>query len=360
MRFRLTLIVGLLTASGPAWAAPDYAGILAAGADGPMLAGYRAFQARATTLEQDVQSLCAAPIPASVETARAGFHAAMDSWQKVQWIGYGPVEAFHRGQRVQFWPDKKNAGDRQMLALLKERNAEALEGNRIAFASVAIQGLPALEMLLFDTNQSAKLVEASDDDATLRCRLAQGIAANLTRIGGELVHDWSKPDGFATVLKSAGTGVNPYADARQAASQMFNALHAQLSAMAEIKLAYPLAASASEARPSRAESWRSRRSLRNVVLNLDSLRETFAIGFAPALRADGKGAAADRFLAALTEAQTAAGKLSAPMEEAMSETEGWTRLNGLKAKIKNAAQVLETEVAAALDLQVGFNGLDGD
>jgi len=359
MRVRLTLMAVLLAASGPAWAAPDYAGILTAGADGPMIAGYRDFQAKAALLDQGMQTLCASPAPPSLETARAGFHAAMDSWQKVQWIGYGPVEAFHRGQRVQFWPDKKNAGDRQMLALLKDRNAEALEGNRIAFASVAIQGLPALEMLLFDTNQAAKLVETSDD-GMLRCRLAQGITANLGRIGAELVQDWSKPDGFATVLKSAGTGVNPYADHRQAASQMFNALHAQLSAMAEVKLAYPLAASAGEARPSRAENWRSKRSLRNIAVNLDSLRDTFATAFAPALRADGKGAAADRFLAALTDAQGAATKLSAPMEESMGESEGWSRLNGLKAKIKTAAQVLETEVAAALDVQVGFNGLDGD
>lgn len=359
MRFRLMLMAGLLAASSPAWAAPDYAAILTAGADGPMIAGYRDFQAKAAGLEQGVQALCASPTRASLEAARTGFHAAMDVWQKVQWIGYGPVEAFHRGQRVQFWPDKKNAGDRQMLALLKDRNAEALEGNRVAFASVAIQGLPALEMLLFDTNQAAKLVEAGDD-GTLRCRLAQGIAANLGRIGGELVHDWSKPNGFATVLKSAGTGVNPYADHRQAASQMFNALHAQLSAMAEVKLAYPLAASAGEARPTRAESWRAKRSLRNIVLNLESLRDTFTTAFAPALRADGKGAAADRFLAALTDAQGAAVKLSAPMEETMGEAEGWNRLNGLKAKIKNVAQVLETEVAAALDVQVGFNGLDGD
>lgn len=359
MRFRLMLMAGLLAASSPAWAAPDYAAILTAGADGPMLVGYRDFQTKAALLEQGVQALCTAPSPSSLETARSGFHAAMDVWQKVQWIGYGPVEAFHRGQRVQFWPDKKNAGDRQMLALLKDRNAEALEGNRIAFASVAIQGLPALEMLLFDTNQSAKLVEAGDD-GTLRCRLAQGITANLNRIGGELVHDWSKPDGFANQVKSAGSGANPYADHRQAASQMFNALHAQLSAMAEVKLAYPLAASAGEARPTRAESWRAKRSLRNIVLNLESLRDTFATAFAPALRADGKGAAADRFLAALADAQAVAGKLSAPMEEVMGETEGWTRLNGLKAKIKNAAQVLETEVATALDVQVGFNGLDGD
>lgn len=359
MRFRLMLMAGLLTASGSAWAAPDYAGILAAGADGPMIAGYRDFQAKVTLLDQGVQTLCTGATPASLEIARTGFHAAMDSWQKVQWIGYGPVEAFHRGQRVQFWPDKKNAGDRQMLALLKERNAEALEGNRIVFASVAIQGLPALETLLFDANQSTKLLEANDD-GTLRCRLALGIAANLGRISGELVHDWSKPDGFANQVKNAGNGANPYADHRQAASQMFNALHAQLSAMAEVKLAYPLAASAAEARPGRAESWRSKRSARNVALNLDALRDTFTIAFAPALRADGKGAAADRFLAALGEAQGAAAKLSTPMEESMGEAEGWSRLNGLKAKIKTAAQVLETDLAAALDLQVGFNGLDGD
>ena len=344
MRFLTVLGLGLLfTAPAPAVAAPDYAALLAAAADGPMVSGYRQFQADAAGLEQAVRGFCAAPDAAGVDAVRGGFHAAMDSWQRVQWIGYGPVEAFHRGQRVQFWPDKKNAGDRQMLALIKDRKAEALEPNRIPFASVAIQGLPALEMLLFAESQADKLLAGTEETA-FRCKLLGGIANNLARIGGELVHEWEKPDGFVTTLKSIGVAAGPYADPRQAASQMFNALHGQLSAIAEVKLSYPLGANAGEARPNRAESWRARRSARNIELNLHAVRAAFG----------------DRFVKSLDESRAALAKLAAPLEEEMTTPEGWARANAVKAKVKAAAQVLETDIANALDLQVGFNALDGD
>lgn len=355
----LGLGLGLLAAT-PALAAPDYALLLAGATDGTMVAGYRAYQSAAARLEQSVQDFCAAPDAAGLDKVRAGYHAAMDGWQNVQWIGFGPVEAFHRGQRVQFWPDKKNAGDRQMLALIKDRKADSLDPHRIPFASVAVQGLPALEMLLFADAQTDKLLQAGAEETAFRCKLIGGIANNLARIGGELVQEWEKPDGFAATLKSIGAVSGPYADTRQAASQMFNALHGELSAIAEIKLSYAMGANAGEARPSRAESWRSKRSARNIELNLQALRATFVAAIVPVLAAEGKAAAGERFLKTLDDSRAALAKLSAPLEDEMTNPEGWARANAVKAKVKATALVLETDIANALDLQVGFNALDGD
>lgn len=358
---RLFPLVGaVLLWTAPALAAPDYAALLAGAADGPMVAGYRQFQAAAADLDKAVQSFCAAPDATGREAVRAGFHGAMDAWQSNQWISYGPVEAFHRGQRVQFWPDKKNAGDRQMLALIKERKAETLDPLRIPFASVAVQGLPALEMLLWADSQADKLLGAGAEETAFRCKLLGGISANLARIGAELVNEWEKPEGFANTLKSIGVAATPYADSRQAASQLFNALHGELTAIAEVKLSYPLGANAGEARPSRAESWRSKRSARNVELNLRGLRAAFAAGIAPVLAAEGKAAAGERFVKALDDARAALAKLAAPLEDEMTTPEGWARANTVKAKVKAAAAILETDVANVLDLQVGFNALDGD
>lgn len=355
----LILAAFALLAANTAQAAPDYAGILRAGAEGPILTGYRDFATQATQLQQSLDNLCAHPGDDTLAAARTAFNTAADRWEAVQWVSFGPVESFHRGQRVQFWPDKKNAGDRQMLALLKDRKADKLSPHRIAFASVAIQGLPALEMLLFGDGHADKLL-AGGEETAFRCQLLAGIGANLAQIGQELETDWSKDDGFITTLKTIGSGVNPYSDERQAASQMFNALYGQLSAIAEVKLAHPLGASVDEARPGRAENWRSQRSLRNILINLDSIRAIFATAWAPALAADGKAAVADRFLTAIDTAQTAVKALPAPMETTMTEAEGWTQLQALKAKIKAAAQLLESDVANALALKVGFNALDGD
>src|SRR5690606_18687509 len=74
----------------------------------------------------------------------------------------------------------------------------------------------------------------------------------------------------------------------------------QLQFINEYKLTRPLGDDAESIRPRRAESWRSGRSLRNVRINLESLREEWRAGFAPviadvALR-DGVEAAFDQAL----------------------------------------------------------------
>jgi len=357
MRLPLLVVMGLAVAS-PAMAAPDYAPWLIQTAATPILGGYKSFQASAAQLEQSVQTFCTAPDTAALERVKGEFAATLASWQKVQWVSYGPVEAFHRGQRVQFWPDKKNAGDRQMLALIKDRKAETLEAHRIPFASVAIQGLPALEMLLFADSQADKLL-ASPEETTFRCQLLSGIANNLNRVGGELVTEWEKPGGTVEIMRNIGGGNTPYADYRQAASQMFNALHGQLTAIAEVKLSYAMGANAEEARASRAESWRSKQSAANIGNNLQALRGVF-VEMTPLLAALGKQNQADKLIKAADDSLAALGQLKAPLEVEITSAEGWKRLAALKAKVKAVAQILETDIANSLELQVGFNALDGD
>jgi predicted lipoprotein len=369
MRIVILAVLGLLAAP-VAHAAPDHRAMAMAAVDGHMVPGYRHFHNRAEALQRGAAGFCAAPDSAGLAALRTDFHAAMDAWQGVQHVTYGPVEAFHRGQRIHFWPDKKNAGDRQMLALLKERKAEMLEPSRIALASVAVQGLPALEMLLFGEGQADRLL-VPGDEAAFRCRVLTAIAANVTIIGVELVADWTKSDGFRTAIDDAGSPTSPYLDHRQAASHLFNALHGQLQAIAEVKLGHPLGNGVDDARPGRSENWRSKRSLRNVAVNLKAMRATFVTAFSPALT----GEANARFLAALDRAATAAqggistaaqGGISTAaqggisMEEGMITPDGWKRLSALKTDIKAAARQLEAEIGPALGLQIGFNALDGD
>ncbi|MBI2242090.1 MAG: imelysin family protein [Magnetospirillum gryphiswaldense] len=358
MRLPLLVLTGLAMAS-PALAAPDYLPLLTKTAEGPILGGYKEFQADTAGLEQSVTAFCAAPDTAGLDRVKTGFVTTLAGWQKVQWISYGPVEAFHRGSRMQFWPDKKNAGDRQMLALIKDRKADALEAHRIPFASVAVQGLPALEMLLFADSQADKLL-SSPDETAFRCKLLAGIANNLSRVGGELVTEWEKPGGYVDIMKTIGGGPNPYADNRQAAAQLFNALHGELTAIAEVKLSYAMGANADEARPGRAESWRAKQSAANIRHNLESLRDVFATGLAPVVTAQGKPEQMDMLLKATDDALASLAQLKAPLEVEMTTADGWKRLATLKTKVKAVAQILETDIANTLELQVGFNALDGD
>jgi len=359
MRAMLAVLTMLMLPATVATAAPDYSAIVKTAVDRQIIPGFRDFAARAAAFAKTTDAFCQGPDARGLETLRAGFNDVMDAWQKVQQFGFGPGDDFNRSQRVQFWPDKKNSGDRQMLALLKERNAERLEGARIIVASVAVQGLPALEMLLFGKGQPEKLL-AKDDDAVFRCRVVKAIAANLATIGGELVTEWEKPGGYRAEMENAGVSASRYSDQRQVASQLFNALHGQLQAVAEVKLGHPLGLAVDEARPGRSESWRAMRSLRNVLLNLEAVRTMFVDAFLPVMTAEGKAAEGRRIVAAVDQAIAMTRQIRRPMEDEMTAAEGWKRLTALKAQIKTLAGLLESEAGPVLDLQIGFNALDGD
>lgn len=340
-------------------AAPDYQALVLGVADGQIIPAAQQFRDKGGALRHAAQSFCAAPSPAGLEAVKAGFHETMDAWQAVQPSPFGPVDAFNRGQRVHFWPDKKSSGDRQMAQLLKERNADSLDPTRMAFASVAVQGLPALELLVFGEGNADKLL-AGGEDAAFRCRLATAIAVNLATMGAEIAGDWTKAEGFRSTLANAGQPTSPYTDHKQAAAQMFNAMHTQLEAVAEVKLARPLGTSPEDARALRAESWRSQRSLDNILRNLEAVKAMAEAGLLPALAADGKPAAGQKLMAAFDDALAAGRSLGMPLEQAVTEPAGWKKLAALKAKTKEAGRILGTEVGPAIGLQLGFNGLDGD
>ena len=336
---------------------PDYKALELAAVEVQIAPGFRAFGDRAAALQKTAEAFCRNPDARDLPTLRAGFNAVMDAWQGVQHIGFGPVELFNRGQRVQFWPDKRNAGDRQLLALIRDRKTAEVTLARLPVISVGVQGLPALELLLFGEGQSDKLL-VPGDDAAFRCHLVTLIPANLAAIGNDLAEDFSRPDGFRAAIEAAGTAASRYANHREAALQLFNALYGQLHAIAEAKLTSPLGAKLDEARAQRGESWRSKRSLRNIVMNLEAVKATFKAAFSPALAAEGKGDVGTRFDTLLDQTIANAKKLP-PMEESVTKPAGWKALADLKAQVKASAKLME-EAGGALDLQVGFNALDGD
>jgi predicted lipoprotein len=356
MRIAIVALALLLPMSA-AMAAPDYKAIELAAVDKQIAPGFRQFADRATALHASAEAFCKKPDTQGLNAVRAGFNDVMDAWQGVQHITFGPVELFNRGQRVQFWPDKRNAGERQLLALLRDRKTEGLDLPHLAVVSVGIQGLPALEMLLFGQGQADKLL-VPGEDATFRCRLVTLIPANLAAIGNDLAQEFSKPDGFRAAIEGAGTSGSRYANDREAALQLFNTLFGQLQAIAEVKLTYPMGSKADEARAGRSESWRSKRSLRNIIVNLEALKATFAASFTPALAAEGQAEISERFTTMLDQTIAAARQLP-PMEDAMTKADGWKSLAMLKVYVKASAKILE-EAGIALGLQVGFNALDGD
>lgn len=330
---------------------------------GHVVPRYEALVAATAALEESAAGFCDAPDPAALAGLREAFHGAMDAWMGIQHIRFGPVELFLRYDRYAFWPDKRNAIGRQLDALLAAADPAALEPRAFGRGSVAPQGFTALERLLFAADAEAKLVEAAADQA-YRCALVGTIAANLARMSAETLSEWREGERpFADVIATAGEDNTHYRDAREATLDFFKALHGPLQQVADLKLSRPLGSALDKAKPRRAESWRSARSLENVRANLAAVESLYAgeAGFTRYVVAEAKDETLDRELRErLAALRAIADDVQGPLIEAVADPNERPKLERLLNEVQDTRQLVETRLSAALGVQVGFNAFDGD
>jgi hypothetical protein len=338
------LLTGILASTARAAADTiDYGAINTAIVKDHLLPRYHAFTEKTAALVDATGKLCPAPEPSALAAARDAFHGALDAWQEVEHLRQGPAAAADTHIRVKFWPDRKSLVDKHLARLMANKNGDILKPDSFAHVSIAVQGFPALERLLFAKDAPASL--KTGDGPVTPCGVVRAIAVNLHAIAADLEARWTKDP-------AAGR------PAKRVTTDLFNDLATGLGAAAELKLGAPLG-SDGKPRPRRAENWMSGRALRNVVHNLTALQDLYD-GLATA-----KGAHIGKGEDGLIRHQFAhlikTTRDLGPSITAVLETEkGPLRLKVLKSDIQDLHELVVINVSEALDLVLGFNSLDGD
>lgn len=359
MRIPGLLFVLLMVLHGPARAldAPTYEALNRAAVDGHVLPRYDALATATEKLEQMSKAFCAMPAAErKVETLQQAYHDAVDAWQDIQHVRFGPIDLFFRSQRFAFWPDPRNTIGKQMAELIAKHASGSMNPEILGRGSVAVQGLPALERMIF--GDDAKKLQAGAD-AAFRCGYVAAIAENLAGMARETQQEWRAPDkGFAVQMLKPGQGADArYRDAKEVTLELFKSLYTAIELAADHKLARPLGASVDDARPRLAESWRSERSLRNIQHNLAAADDLYATAFAPQV-ADKSLDAAIR--TAFTQARASVAALPMPLERAVQDAGARKAAEKLAADTQALKGLVMQRLPEALQIPVGFNALDGD
>lgn len=105
-------------------------------------------------LEASAQAYCDAPDAEARTRLEDDWLEAYQAWQGVRFVDFGPIEQQSRAWQLQFWPDNKNLVGRKVQAWLNTDAPSTIEA--IAADSVAVQGFPALEYLLFDEHMAPR------------------------------------------------------------------------------------------------------------------------------------------------------------------------------------------------------------
>lgn len=327
--------------------------VSAALADGVLLPAYASWQEADRQLAVNAEAFCAGN--ADLGTARQAFLGAQSAWAGLQPLLVGPLAEGNRAWQIQFWPDKKNLVQRQVEALLKSK--PQLNNDDLANASVVVQGLTAYEYILFDP--ALDLTQA--EQKARYCPLLQAIGQHQQALAVQIMDEWQGKPGMAEQLKAFPN--ERYADANEAIADL---LRVQVTALDGLKkkLGAPMGRqSKGIPQPYQAEAWRSAASLANLgaaLANAELLWHGSNRDGIQTLLGDDQADLANRIDAAYQDTRQRLAALDKPLGDLLADEAGRAALNELYDSLNRLHRLQESELAKALDVQIGFNAHDGD
>src|SRR5690606_38003231 len=200
--------------------------------DGFVRPGYDAFHQSTSMLFEAGKALCATPSQAALDAARDAFDDTVDAWSRVENIRFGPVTEENRLERILFWPDRKGIGLKQVQAAIATQDADAAEAASLAGKSVAMQGLGALEFVLYGTGSD----DLSGAAGAYRCRYGLAIATNLDAMATAISDAWNAPDGIARQWAGPGPDNPLYRTDQEATTELFNVFVHGLEMIRDVRI----------------------------------------------------------------------------------------------------------------------------
>jgi predicted lipoprotein len=293
-------------------------------------------------------AFCADRKRGNVETLKKAFNELADAWSDVEFMRIGPAAIALRVERFNWWLDRTDATGKALNQMLAATDPQMLTPEKLATGSVAGQGLPIVERLLYPADAAALL---KADDGAQRCAVGAAVTTAQAAIADQIVGDWTAPDGARAALMANTRFKFSFADANEAASVMMTDLVAGLEGLKDLKVAMVFHDTNNPAAPRLAEASRSVRTLRDIGRNLAAIRLALETYFVPT-----SAAQRNQIDMAFDDAEHSLQKL----EAAKAEPERIAASKLAVGSFSALAQQMIVILPQATGLTLGFNNLDGD
>jgi len=324
---------------------------------GYIRSGYVAMDAAAAELNASIGSLCGAPSEPGLEAARFAFRQSVDRWARMEWLRLGPVMSENRLERILFFPDRRGTGRKQVQAAIASRDDKVTSVNSLAGQSVAMQGLGALEYLLFGSGSEA----LSGTQADHRCEFAQAAATNLVNLSQEIIAGWRDDTKLVPLFLDPAPGNPLFRTDQEALNLLLGQMIHGLEAIRDTRLsAFLNPEDPARDRPRSALFWRSGMTLPSVAANLEGLQALFDESGIEIVAKDVAPRLADTIRFEFSQAISTAQNLDGPVSELLADPVAREKLVYLHYAIKIIIDRFDQEFAQAGGLAVGFSFGDGD
>ncbi|MCP5206542.1 MAG: imelysin family protein [Hahellaceae bacterium] len=307
-------------------------------------------------------SFCETPTQNSFNDLQGAWKQAMHTWSALAAINFGPIDETEALWRFQFWPDPINLVQRKFISRLSGANKDN-SPNQLAQASTAIQGLSAIEFLLFDPSISLSDYQSK----THFCTILVGTAANLATNASLLNKAWQQEYPVRWLDKK-----NPEDYTRNIES-LFSGMVMALDTIKSQKLGTPLGFKKGESalpvgakpNPWQVESWRSQTSISHILATMQFCQELYEMefGFRWYLFTKAPTADAEILDKKISDLFAATNQRAAALDKSifvLLQNNDTNYLLQLHTDVELLLQLLRNNYAKAAGIQFRFNAKDGD
>ncbi len=328
-----------------------------------IIPGYKGFGRQLASLQSTIGSLCRSPSIDNLQRARQAYRRTIAAWGKVEIIQFGPVTKANRLERIFYWPDRKGRGSRQVRRLISATDKSALTRKNLAQKSVAVQGLTALELVLFG-KRANELSESGADGYA--CRYGAAVADNVVAINRAILDEWQPNAEFGRVWHSPGPDNQVYLKPSEVTLELVKALDHGLENLRDRRIAPVLGFGKNRRRKARPVLWRSKNTMVLVHANIEGLRNLlFQGGLAEAYiasRPSNDDRAADLMESIRNEFGLTLGISGKMADEPdpFAQPDIAARLVPIGFPLRNIRHNAIAQLKSAAGLAIGFNASDGD
>jgi len=355
-RSLLAVVLPLAMLGSPASAAVTASDVIQRAIDGFVRPAYASLYDHAGRLTTSVRALCDAPSQSALDAARGEFSATVDAWSSAEIIAFGPIKENNRLERMLYWPDRKSIGLKQVQAALAVKDPTATDPAQLAGKSVAMQGLGALEFVLY--GDGSEMLAGKDDP--YRCAYGAAVAGNIETMAADVDAAWKKPDGFAALWANPGPDNALYRDGTEAVTELVGVFINELEMVRDVRLKGFLGGKPDADKPRLAIYWRSQNTATSLAGNLSGIDTLFqASRLGDALPEDARWMAESIHIQLVNGVVTAR-SVQGPIDKALADPAERGKLEHFALITSSLSTLIGTRLTAEFGLTAGFSSLDGD
>ncbi|MCP8897217.1 hypothetical protein KYK29_20005 [Shinella daejeonensis] len=361
------LVAGLLCLTAPAAVAQegsapvppqlttdDVAPIMTRAVDAVIRPGYQAFRRSAGALAERTAEFCDTPSTETRTAVDAAFRQAIADWSRIEIVRTGSVLEKNRFERVLFYPDRKGTGLKQVQAVLQRNDEADASPAAMPGKSVAVQGLGALEYVLYGTGADALLAQPG----SFRCRYGAAVAANIEATAAEIAAAWDAPE-----LRQAWIRPGPdnpvFRTGKEAMTELLGILvhGAETVRDQRIETFYR---NGETPRPKSAIYWRSGNTWASIDANIEGLRTLFDKAGMASFVDPGFASIAGDIDFVTKSLRRVLPTLDPDIARAVSDPDQRQKIDFLLVNSRDLITRLDGEYGGAIGLNAGFSFADGD